>query len=101
MIRRTPLTFAAIATLLFIYGLSNVIGRLPPNPSVLLVPLLIPFLGVVVSLPLWVMALKESARTKQWSWFVGLVASTPIMPIMAFLYFLTRSLPESTPRQTV
>ncbi len=70
MPQRTQITFAAVAAIVFLYGLHDIVGSLPPNPSVLLVPSIIPAIGVVIAVPLWLAAMRASIRRRAWWWFV-------------------------------
>ena len=86
MSRRTSITFSVTATVLFLYGLSNVVGVMPPDIRILWIPLLPSVLGVLIALPIWVAGLIRTARFYHLGWLAFLILCVWAMPVTVLLY---------------
>lgn len=93
MRRRTIITFAAVATLLLLY---NGPALLYPGPHSPLVYIILAIAGLI-TLPLWLVALAETAKGNHWLWFAGLLLLAPLAPIVVLLYGITGPNPQRLP----
>lgn len=86
MSRRTAITFSTAGTILFLWGLSNVVGQMPPDLSLIWLPLLPSALGVVLTLPVWLRGLIAAANLREWWWYLFLCVFLWALPVAALLY---------------
>lgn len=92
MRRRTIITFAALATPLFLYSGYWLLLARP-------IPLILVLLGVsaLITLPLWLVALWETAKGNHWLWFAGLLLLALLAPIVVLLYGIAGPNPQRLP----
>ena len=91
MSRRTALTFAVVATILYLWGLQQIVEADPQflfTFPTLLLAAIIPAVGILVAIPLWIAALRGSVRYRQRWWLIFLLVSVPAMPLAVLIYYI-------------
>ena len=99
---RSSLVILIVSAVLFLSGLNQIVGQLPPDLSVLFVPSLIPLVGFLLSIVFWIRGLNDARVRHQRYWFVLMLVFVLVMPLVTLGYYVANpeigSQPNPTPQ---